>query len=182
MAGILFYEDDFCQIEILPIENLAFCLEQANCIRELSEAHKVGFGYSGMYMRKDAPISLHSKNISAAILQNSLGAAIPEFKEVFYADCEQPRAKCDYTKAFGQTENVVLFYDHKDDIVKNVWLTLDIKMDSDIAVAKDIFVVLSKTGDFLIADWEWEYVESVNNSTDIRSYLEKRLKVFSADI
>ena len=180
MARILFYEDDFCQIEILPIENLTFCLEQTKSIIEFSEDNKAGIGYSDLYIRKGAPISLHSKNISAAILQNSLSTVIPEFEEVFYADCEPHKAKCDYTKAFGQAENVVLFYDHKDDFVKNIWLTLDIKNGSDIAVAKDIFDVLSKIGDFLIVDWEWKYIESVNTSVAILSYLEKRLKAFSA--
>lgn len=42
MPSIYFHEDDFCQIEILPIENLGFCLKQAGCIEEFAKTHKSG--------------------------------------------------------------------------------------------------------------------------------------------
>ena len=172
MKSVFFHEDDFCQIEILPAESLGFCLQQADCVAEFADAHKTDMGYSDMYVREAAPVSLHSKKISDTILQNLLGKLLPEFEEV-YTGYGSSRTKCKNIKAFGQDENVVLFYESENNVVKNIWLTLNIKKKTDIAVAKNIFDILSQTGDFLIADWSWDFVELLSNAASIDSYLEK---------
>jgi len=180
MPCIFFHEDDFCQIEILPVENFAFCLQQVERITEFADAHRVGDGYSDVYMLNDVPFSLHSKKMSATILQSALDNVLPEFEEVFYADSEPNRRKCNHTRAFGHDQNAVLFYDHEDDIIKHIWLALDVKKRVDIAVSNVIFDVLSKTGEFLVADWGWEFILTINNSAAIDSYLEERFKVFGS--
>ena|GEM_PF-1792276 len=182
MPGIFFHEDDFCQIELLPVENLAFCLNQANSMSDFSEAHKTDMGYTDIFIRKDAPVSMYSKKISAAMLQKTLGMAIPEFEGVFYAASASRSVRCEHTRAFGQAENVVLFYDHEDGLVKNIWLTLHVTKNADIAATKGIFDVLSKTGDFLLADWGWSFIAPLSNFAAIDTYLEARLKDSSAAV
>jgi len=177
MTSVYFHEDDFCQIEILPSENLAFCLKQAGCIAEFADEHRAGIGFSDMYMREDANISLHSKKILAADLKSSLGEMLPEFDEI-YTGYGNYKEKCNFTNAFGQNENVVLFFDSEDEFVKNIWLTLNVRKSDDIEIAMGIFDALSKIGDFLIADWEWGFVGELKNISAICGYLAELMNSF----
>ncbi len=58
MRESYFHEDDYCQIEILPIDNLKFCLKQAGKISEFSEKHQNGIGWDAMYVREENPRKL----------------------------------------------------------------------------------------------------------------------------
>ena len=179
MSSVYFHEDDFCQIEILPIENLGFCLKQIGCIDEFAETHRSGFGYTDMYIRDVAPFSLTNKRIMRAQLKNALYGIAREFDEV-YTGYSSYREKCDSTHAFGNDENIVLFFDVKNDLVQNIWLMLDIGKEEDILMVQNMFRILSKIGKFIIADWGWSFVEDIENHTEIEKYLQERLEVFSS--
>jgi len=131
MTSIYFHEDDYCQIEILPIENLAFCMKQAGLINEFSNEHWTGAGWADMFVRAENPISLHEKKIPVALLEKTLGNVLPKFDEV-YTGYSSYREKCNHISAFGQNEDIVVFYDEKDGLVSNIWLTLDIRKENDI--------------------------------------------------
>jgi len=179
MTSIYFHEDDFCQIEILPVENLAFCLKQAGRITEFADEHREGVGFSHMYMREDASASLRSKKILAADLKNLLMGILPEFDEI-YMGYGRYRETCEFTNAFGQNENVVLFYEQEAEFVKNIWLKLEVGNSADIESAMGIFGVLSQMGEFLIADWEWGFVEVLKNVGSVMDYLEELMRAFNS--
>lgn len=44
MREIFFQEDDYGQIEPLPLQNPPFCLEQAGVVAEFSREHRDGVG------------------------------------------------------------------------------------------------------------------------------------------
>lgn len=178
MTSIYFHEDDFCQIEILPIENLGFCLKQAGCIEEFAKTHKSGIGYTDMYVRDETPLSLADKKIVPSQLKNALQGITKEFDEV-YSGYSSYREKCEFTHAFGNDKNIVLFFDVKNGIVKNIWLTLDTDKEDDILTAKNIFSALSRIGSFIIADWGWSYIEDIGNHLEIEKYLRQRLIDFT---
>lgn len=174
MSSVYFHEDDYCQIELLPIENLGFCLKQTGLINEFANAHKEGNSYTDIYMREDNPISMHDKKVLITLLENSLDGVLPKFDEVC-TGYSSYREKSKHTNAFGQDENVVMFYDSKDNFINHIWFTLDISKENDIMVARDMFHALSKLGEFIIVDWGWDFVEKINNLEKIESYLQKRL-------
>ena len=174
-SEIYFHEDDYCQIEILPVENLDFCLEQAGLIDESAEAHYDGFGYTEAFVRKENPISLHDKKISAIFFNETLSGILPvKYDEVFTGYASY-RVKCEHTSAFGYDDKtVVVFYDEDDGFIINIWLDLGISQESDIALVQNFFIALSKLGDFIIADWGWCFVEKINNHEKIEQYLQNR--------
>ena len=178
MSNVYFHEDDYCQIEILPIENLEFCMKQAGLINEFSGEHWTGSGWTDMFVRNENPISVHEKRILAVLLEKALECILLKFDEVhtgYGSHCE----KCNNIKAFGQNENVVIFYSEKDTFVDNIWLNLNIHEENDIALAKNMLTALSTLGNFIIADWGWDFVKEIKCLEDIEHYLRKRLEVFS---
>ena len=48
LNSVYFHEDDYCMLETLPIENLAFCMKQAGLIAEFSDEHWTGAGYTNI--------------------------------------------------------------------------------------------------------------------------------------
>ena len=177
MRSIYFHEDDYCQIEILPVENLGFCLKQAGLIDEFSEEHKAGAGYTDMFIRGENPLSIYTKSIPVGVFEEALEVA-PKYDEVFtgYSSyCE----KCESTNAFGHQENVAVFYEEKDGFVKNIWLALDIYEDNDVSITYNMLTSLAKLGDFIIVDWGWGFIEELHDAARIKQYLQKRLEVFT---
>lgn len=178
MSSVYFHEDDYCQIELLPIENIEFCLKQTGLINEFANAHKEGNSYTDIYMREDNLISMHDKKILITLLENSLDGILPKFDEVC-TGYSSYREKSKHTNAYGQDENVVMFYDSKDNFINHIWFTLDISKENDIMAAQDMFHALSKLGEFIIVDWGWDFVEKINILEKIESYLQKRLEAFT---
>ena len=177
MYSIDFHEDDYCQIEILLIENIEFCMRQAGLISEFSNEHLAGAGWNDVFIRAENPISLHEKKISVKLLEKSLEGVIRKI-DVLYTGFGSYRKKCKNTKAFGENKNVVLFFEEKGKFVTNIWLTLDVCEENDITLAKNMLTALSSIGNFIIADWGWNFVKDINQSEDIEQYLRKRLVHF----
>jgi len=179
MKSVYFHEDDYCSIEILPEENLEFCLSQAGLIDEFSAAHKTEFGYTDVFLRGKEPCSLAEKMISKETIDEALRGVLPAIDDIF-TGYSTYRERCEDTFAFGYDNNVVIFYEVKDGIVEHIWLNLLIRESDDIVRAKKVFSSLSKVGNFIVADWGWSYIEKLDNSESLGQYLYNRLEVFGA--
>ena len=177
MAEIYFHEDDYCQIEILPVENFGFCLQQAGLIDEFAEEHRSGGGYTDIFVRDTNPTSIYSKRIPTDIFESAL-EGIQKYDEVF-SGYSSYREKYEDTSAFGYDVNAAVFYQQKDGFIDNIWLALDIYEENDVSIASNILALLSNLGDFIIVDWGWSFVEKLSNAEIIRLYLQKRLEAFS---
>jgi hypothetical protein len=179
MTSIYYHEDDYCQIEILPVENLSFCLEQAGLIDEFAEAHKDkdGFGYTDAFVRSENPVQLHNNKIPYEAFEKAIIKIFPKYDEVTtgYSPYQEKNI---ITSAFGCDENVVVFCEEEDGVVKNIWLTLDVFTENDMELAGELFVVLSTLGDFIIADWGWSFIAEINDREKIEQYIQKRFDIF----
>jgi len=180
MSSIYFHEDDFCQIEILPVENFEFCAKQAGLIADFADTNRSESGYTNTYIRSGPPTPLKNKKISKKSLARTLNNVLPKFDEVL-TGYSSYRQKCQFTSAFGYENEVVIFFEEKNRIVANIWLTLNIKNENNLTTAHEILIALSKFGDFLIADWAWDYVERISSHERINKYLHERLERYSAN-
>ena len=170
MTNIFFHEDDYCQIEILPADNLAFCLEQSEEIDKFAEEHRDGIGFSDMFIRNENPKSLREHDISVVRLNEMLKSVFPQYDEVYTGYGSSYREKCENTVAFGN-DRVIIFYDEENGFVKNIWLALFIQEKVDIKAAQNLFAALSTLGEFIIADWNRNFILKINNSEKLGQYL-----------
>ena len=79
---VFYHEDDYCQIEIQPVENYGFCAKQAGLIVEFTEADGTKDGFANVYLRDQSPISLLDKGISAHAIEKALAQSFPKYDEV----------------------------------------------------------------------------------------------------
>jgi hypothetical protein len=181
MTDIYFHEDDYCQIEILPISNWEHCVSQIGEIESFSEAHRApeGEGWSEMYMRKENLSTLLELNVSRTVLTTALCEALPECDTV-YTGYSTYREKCDHTTAFACSPQVAVFADfNKDNITEHIWLTLDVSEQDELESIMNAFHALSMLGDLLFVDWGWGVLNTLAETEALKLYLMKRIEVFS---
>lgn len=79
-----FHEDDYCQVEILPLENWAYCAKELGLIADFSGKHLApdGGGWTKMYMRGDSQVPTVSKQISFEAAVRAVICHIPKYDSV----------------------------------------------------------------------------------------------------
>jgi hypothetical protein len=181
MRSIFFHEDDYCQLEILPIQNYEYCKKEIHNILTFSEKHKVegGIGWTGIYIRNNNPISLTELNIPVSKF-GALMEDIPCKFDTVYTGYNNYRKECQNVLAYGDSDDVVIFcdFDEKSNIVKNIWLTLCHCNESQKESAQKILSTLAKLNDFILVDWNWHFLTKLANTTELELYLSERMKDF----
>ena len=169
MRQAYFHEDDYCQIEILPIENLKFCLEQAGKIAEFSKKHQNGIGWDEMYLREDNPKKISELDIALDEIRRSFQGELPEYDEV-YTGYSSERTLCRKTYAFGKEQGETIFLETNDDEkLSSLWCS---------EPSADLYSLPSYER-FLLADWGWEFICPLSDKATMEEYLAERERVFS---
>lgn len=129
-ASILYHEDDFCQVEILPKENLPALKRESSKINDFSEEHFDGAFHAHTYFPWDqnktelrdrgiraSDIELSLEKLGFERIENVLTGQGNAFKEL-HMNCV----------AFGQGDSAI-YYDFEGNIVQHIWLTNHWVMD-----------------------------------------------------
>src|SRR5690349_13603993 len=103
-----FHEDDYCQQELLPVDQWEHCAAELAKIGAFSEAHRVEHGWSQMYLRGAPPRSLRDMAIPAASIADAVSVVLPRYDAVtsgyssYVEDCRG-------VDAFGHDHGFALF-------------------------------------------------------------------------
>lgn len=181
MRNIYFHEDDYCQIEILPVQNYNYCKQEIDKINDFSQEHQVadGIGWTDVYIRNESPMTLAELKLPIEKLSASLESVVSKFGSV-YTGYSSYREACKSTLAYGDTDDVVAFYDFDKEFnfVKNIWMTLDIRNQAQIDSAKQILKALSGISKLILVDWGWGFLSELDDIPEIEHYLNKREEIF----
>ena len=143
MREAYYHEDDFCQVELLPLDNLQHCLAQMGQQQAFAAAHQSGAGWTDMYVREDSPSRLVTLGITGEQLRLAVQAELPPYDAVF-TGYSSYRVECRNVLAFGGENTETLFAGLDDDgIVADLWC-------SD---AMPELLRLPLTKQLLLADW-----------------------------
>lgn len=104
------HEDDFGQIEILPVSSMDFCSTQMKNIQKFSNQHQCenGYGWSDVFVRSEAPINLASLNIKKNDVSAALDSTMIEYEKV-YTGYSSHRELCPSTLAYGDEQSGTIF-------------------------------------------------------------------------
>jgi hypothetical protein len=168
MREIFFHEDDYCQIEVLPLDNLHFCLEQAGAVEEFSAAHRSGAGWDAMYVRQASPTTVETLQISLAEIRATLSPALAEYDNVF-TGYGSHKEKCSAVRAFGNDGSPTIFVAlGPNDLVNAIWCS-----DPLIELQQ-----LPRFDKLLLADWGWSFICPLQETSRLVGYMQERERSF----
>jgi hypothetical protein len=171
---IYFHEDDYCQIELLPVSARTHCMTQMGIIDNFTTMHDDGgMGFTGIYVRPDAPHALTELCLTTSAFSEALKRHFPAYDSVF-TGYRSHREECKSTLAWGD-DSWTIFADHNADIIQHAWLDLrDLNAD---AVTRIVCALrdLPWSESILIADWSWSLVAMLSDIGSLNEYFQQRI-------
>src|ERR1700744_4320466 len=97
-----FWEDDYCQIEIVPKENKEFIEQQIGEIEDFSKKSKSGLGFTDIFQRGKMPTPTISEELRVDYLESMLTTfRFPRAKHIRFDSRKILNCETGNTKAFG---------------------------------------------------------------------------------
>ncbi|MDE7222497.1 MAG: hypothetical protein K2O34_01795 [Acetatifactor sp.] len=170
MRSIYFHEDDYLQLELLPLAAKSFCLEEMDDIESFAGEHWTGGGYSDAFQRTEATcatkdLGLHREQLDAAL------DFLPAFDhvETGYGAC---RVECRTTYARGLGSDLAIFWEQDEDgHVENIWLELCIDSGQTELTCR-VLTALGTVAPLVLADWNRCVCVNLASVREIERYIE----------
>ena len=167
-----FWEDDYCQIEIVPFENKGFILKSIGQISDLSNNSRTEFGFTETFGRGQMPETTFSKEIRTDYLEQLLtGFEFEKAKSINYESYKILDCEIGLTKAYGFS-NFTIFFDTEDEFVKNIWLSISLIVSvRQYDLIKSALYSLGEECEMVLIDWNSLELLDLRDRTQINKYL-----------
>ena len=167
-----FWEDDYCQIEIAPVENKEYILKTIGQISDLANNSRTDFGFTETFGRGQMPVKTYSKEIRTDYLEKLLtGFQFEKAKSINYDSHKILDCETGPTKAYGFT-NFTIFFDTQDEFVKNIWLSISLIVSvRQYDLIKSALYYLGEECEMVLIDWNSLELFDLRDRTQIDKYL-----------
>jgi len=173
----LLWEDDYCQIVIVPLENTAYVLKSIAEIEPLSEASRTDFGFTEVFEHGEMPITTISEEIRIDYLTGLLTSfEFERAKNIDYNGDKIIDCTTAQTKAFGFS-SFTLFFETEGEFVKHIWLSIselvslaEISVEK-LELIKSVLYRLGEECEMILVDWNSMELIDLRNRYQINNYL-----------
>lgn len=168
---MFFHEDDYCQIQLLPLENWEYLILEADKINRFGIEHAAGTGFSDIYLRPPAPRKLSERQITVNDIEQILNKSeLTRFDEISTGYGVSYRELCDNTTGYGG-KAYVLLYDFKNDIVENIWMLIRGRDDTAKEKFGKALFELGQRHNLVLMDWSQSALTDLRHIDAINDYL-----------
>ena len=167
MKALYFHEDDYCQVELLPMSALDSSVDETTKIEHFSDD---GTAWTAIYLRLD--YSEHLKSIAIPI--NRLAAkldSILEPVEEVYTGYSTYRERCKNTRAWVLGRTALLANFDESGIIQNLWIVNEPPDAENVDQFRQALKAISEYGDFLIAHWPLDFTVAFRDEDKLLRYL-----------
>lgn len=166
------WEDNYCQIEIVPKENLAFIKSEIQQIKDISQKANTGLGFTEAYERGFMNVTTLSKEIRADYLENLLlNFEFKKAKQIQYKggkiiNCEDAK-----TNAFS-ISSFTLFFEQKDEFVESIWIEVHLIVSpKEFSLIESFLYSLGEDLSLMLVDWNGLDIIDLTNKREVKRYL-----------
>ena len=174
---IFFHEDLYCQVEILPRENIINLDLENEKIKDFGELHNDGgLGYTDIYMRGEQKNKTSERKIRLADFENLILENRFLKKDAVYTGYGNTQEKCNTTNAYFLDSAVIYCDFGENDIIQNIWLD-GFRFNKKSAHKTLIIKVLNEVGkkyNLILNDWDLCEKIDLEVQDDIKSYIEEK--------
>lgn len=173
MGDTLFYhEDDYCMIELTPIENITSLKEESETINAKTKKNFDGKGFSDIHIIKDDRVGIDIRKISPDSLEQIISkTGFPKAAVVTTGYGQTYREQVGNAYGFGK-DYAVIYFSTKNGYVDKIWLTNPRSMNEE-----KIILCLSELGDkwnLVLMDWFQTRIVNLADKEDINKYLQRQ--------
>jgi len=172
-----FWEDDYCQIEIVPFENKAFIQKQAGQIDGLATKSRTDYGFTATFERGPMQFKTISKEIRVDHFERILsGFQFQKAKHIRYEENKILNCENSKTKGFGFS-NFTIFFETEDEFVKNIWIYIGLIVSaSQFGLIESTLYTLGEDYELILIDWNSLELFDLADRTQIQKYLMRHWK------
>lgn len=172
-----FWEDDYCQTEIVPSENRDFIKEQSQQIDDLASKSKTQHGFTETFGRGPMPVTTFSREIRIDYFENTLtGFQFEKAKHIRFNKNEVLDCETGKTKAFGFS-NFTIFFDTEEEFVKNIWVDIGLIISvTQFNLIEDALYSLGEECGLILIDWNSLQIYDLADKTQIQDWLMRMFK------
>jgi len=175
--SVFFHEDNYCRIELLPVQNLLIRQFDADKKEKYAAAGFTGDGFLNICSRDEAryPLSnsgIAKKEFKALIMPSSLF-----YFDTVYTGYSTHRELRKHARGFG-FENYILYFEFRDDIIINCWLDYH-PISEDLNVyperLQNTLLALGHTYGLIYIDWNECLTVNLANKHALLDYMQEAL-------
>ena len=180
MDELYFHEDDYCQIEMVPIENEHFIKNELDEINNFSETHKVADGiYSDMYVRDNPIKELETYKIDYIKMDKILSNIALKYEKVTTGYSTYVE-ECKNTIGYSLNGiNIFILNDNK--YIKKIWFDFYLE---ELGMVEDLYKILktiTNDYDLIFVHWSWGFYSKVNEDKELKNKLLEICKKLSEE-
>ncbi len=169
--GTLFYhEDDFCRIELKPIENIKWLSQELTDLDNFSEEIFASYGWTKMYVPKSDQIKLLSRKINPNKLLEIINkTGFTKATTVTTGYGQTTREDCPSTFGFGRNYSAV-YFSTMFDLVDHIWFTNLFSLDREKTI--QLLHEIGKEWNLILVDWQNHRLVSLADTNEIKNYFD----------
>ena len=176
MDELYYHEDDYCGVELIPLENEHFIKNEQNEILLFSEKHKVAEGiYSDVYVRNEIPKKLEDYKIDYVKMDKKLSEIAIKYEKVTTGYGFEDECKNTIGYVFNE---INIFVKNNGEYITRIWFDFYLNKSS---VATDLYKILKViVGDYdlIFVNWFWGFYSYVKHDLE----LERKLLEISEEL
>jgi hypothetical protein len=171
MEELYYHEDDYCGIELVPMDNEKFIKNEQDEIFNFAEEHRVSNGsFTDVYIRKEHPKKLEEYEIDYIEMDKVLSEITKKYEKVttgygFENECEN---------TIGYRFNEInIFIKNNGKYITTIWF--DFYLDQ-LSTAQDLYKILKiivQDYDLMFVDWSWGFYSRVKYDLELENKLIK---------
>jgi hypothetical protein len=167
-----FWEDDYCQIEIVPRQNIEKIRSTINQIDDFTENTKTEFGYTDIFVREGLPFPTKNEEYRIDAFEKQLiekgfrKATQIRYDGYTIIDCSNTTSNALSLPCFN------FFYDCEDEFLKNIWISTSLITSTEHF--NTIFETLYELGEsyeLTLINWNSAELVDLTNRNQIKDYL-----------
>jgi hypothetical protein len=167
-----FWEDDYCQVEIVPRKNIDHIKDSIIQIEQFAEKTRTEYGFTDIFMREGLPFPLLNEEIRVDYFEKQLNdKGFEKARQIRYdgntiIDCS-PKT----TNAFLLPCSS-FFYDCKDELINNIWISTSLITSTDhFNKILETLYQLGESCELVLVDWNSSDLVDLSNRDQITQYL-----------
>lgn len=167
-----FWEDDYCQIEIVPRMNIEYIRQSIKQIGEFTEKTRTEYGFTDIFVRDGLPFPTINQEFLIDTFENLLAdKGFEKAMKIHYdgytiIDCSRNTSNAFSLPCFN------FFYDCKDEFVKNIWISISLITSTEhFNKILETLYEMGETYELVLIDWNSCELIDLTDKKQIESYL-----------